>query len=185
MRGWDRVTVFTVGHSNRSIEEFVEILWTAGVATLVDIRRFAGSRKYPHFNPEPFAGSLKDAGVRYVAIPELGGRRKVTPETRNDGWRNVAFRGYADHMQSAEFRRGLAALQKEARASPTAIMCSEGVPWRCHRWLVSDALVVRGAEVLHLVGTGKPREHRLTAFAKKRGVELWYPPGAKTASVVR
>jgi uncharacterized protein (DUF488 family) len=177
-------TVFTVGHSNRSIEEFVEILWAAGIGTVADIRRFAGSRKFPWFGPEALAKSLNDAGIRYVEIPELGGRRKALPDTPNSGWRNVAFRGYADHMRSAEFERGLVKLKREISV-PTAIMCSEAVPWRCHRWLVSDALTVRGGKVFHLVGTGKPRGHRLTAFAKKRGTTITYPPGAKAASVVR
>lgn len=185
MRGYDGLTLFSVGHSNRSIEEFVELLWSHGVATLVDIRRFAGSRKFPHFNPEPFAAFLADAGIEYLPIPELGGRRKVLPETKNSGWRNVAFRGYADHMESAEFRRGLEQLRKAARRAPTAMMCSEAVPWRCHRWLVSDALVIRGATVLDLVGPGKPREHKLTAFARRRGLLLIYPPSKAAVSVVK
>ncbi|MFL5322137.1 MAG: DUF488 family protein [Myxococcaceae bacterium] len=184
MSSFRGTTVFTVGHSNRSIEELVELLWSAGVGTVADIRRFAGSRKFPWFGPEALESSLSDADIRYVEIAELGGRRKALPDTPNSGWRNMAFRGYADHMRTPEFKRGLAKLQREVKTAPTAIMCSEAVPWRCHRWLVSDALIVRGANVLHLVGTGKPRGHSLTAFARRRGDLLSYPPGPRAASVV-
>ena len=172
---FDGLTVFTVGHSNRTLEEFVPLLWAAGVATLVDVRRFPKSPRHPHFSSPVFGRSLQKCGVGYEWIEELGGRRRARPDTHNEGWRNKGFRGYADHMESAEFEAGLRRLVKVAQ--PFAIMCSEAVPWRCHRWLVSDALLVRGAQVFHLVGPGTPRRHELTAFARRRGTTVRYPSG--------
>ena len=168
--------LYTVGHSTRTLEEFVELLGVHGVRAIADVRRFPGSRKYPHFGEAALARSLPAAGVRYQPMPALGGRRRAAPDSPNTGWRNEGFRGYADHMQSAEFAAGLAALIELARATPTAIMCAEAVPWRCHRSLVADAMIVRGWDVLDITGPRAAKAHELTAFARVDGSRITYPP---------
>lgn len=156
--------IYTVGHSTRSIEEFLAILSSFGIATLADIRRFPGSRRHPHFSSDALARSLASAGIDYLHIPELGGRRTPLPDSKNAGWRNDSFRAYADHMHSAEFARGLARVF--AAKKPVVLMCAEAVPWRCHRNLVSDALVAKGITVLHISSASESRPHVLTPFAR-------------------
>lgn len=152
------LTIHTVGHSTRSFEELVAILDDADSWPLVDIRTYPGSKRYPHFNRAALEAEL---GNRYVHIPALGGRRRSTRiDSPNDGWKHPSFRSYADHMGTEEFREGI----EELEAIGGTIMCSEAVWWRCHRRMVSDALVVRGHRVVHL-GLGRPQEHRLTEFA--------------------
>ena len=171
-----RRILYTVGHSTRTLEDFVALLAQHGVGAIADVRRFPGSRKYPHFGVDALAASLPAAGVRYVPMPALGGRRRTHAGSPNGGWRNESFRGYADHMESGEFAAGLAALATLARAVPTAIMCAEAVPWRCHRGLIADAMIVRGWQVLDIIGPAAPKPHRLTAFAHVEGTHVTYPP---------
>ena len=168
------LTLWTVGHSNRTLEEFLEILTEAGIDTLADVRRFPGSRRQPHFSSEQLEASLEAAGVRYVHLSELGGRRKVKADSVNTAWRNASFQAYADHMESEEFAAGLERLLELARAGRTALMCSEAVWWRCHRGLVADRLKADGFEVLHLMGGGKVQEHPYTSAARVIDGELSY-----------
>ena len=170
------MTVWTIGHSSLPIESFLELLARQEIEVLADVRRFPGSRAHPHFNPEPLAESLSARGISYLPFPELGGRRRADPGSVNTVWRNAAFRAYADHMQTAEFREGLARLIAVAGERRTAIMCSEAVWWRCHRSLVADALKVRGIHVLHIMGGSKVVEHPYTSAARIVGGELVYGP---------
>jgi uncharacterized protein (DUF488 family) len=167
--------VFTIGHSTRSIDELVAVLRAHRVEALADVRLIPRSRRYPHFNDDALAVSLPDAGIRYVPFQSLGGRRRPEKDSINTGWRNASFRGYADFMQADAFARGLDELIQLARASPTAIMCAEAVPWRCHRSLIADALLVRGWEVIDIYDERKATPHKLTPFAKVQGTRLTYP----------
>ena len=169
-------TLYTVGHSTRSLDAFVNLLTRHGVACVADVRRFPRSRKYPHFNDEELARTLPRSGIDYVAFPALGGRRRTTPDSPNAGWRNEGFRGYADYMTSVEFLGGIERLAERASKSPTVIMCAEAVPWRCHRSLIADAMLVRGWDVLDIVGDADPSPHKLTPFAKADGTTITYPP---------
>ena len=176
-----RRTLYTVGHSTRSFDEFVGVLKQHAVRAVADVRRFPRSRKYPHFNDDALGEALPDAGVRYVPVPALGGRRRASADSINTGWRNEGFRGYADYMQTPQFEEGLARLAELAEGTPTAVMCAEAVPWRCHRSLISDAMLVRGWEVLDIVGEASPAPHRLTPFARVEGVRITYPAAAGDA----
>ena len=175
-------TLYTVGHSTRSLDAFVTLLTHHKVRCVADVRRFPRSRKYPHFNADALARTLPDAGLTYAPLPALGGRRRTLPDSPNTGWRNDGFRGYADHMTSAEFLGGIERLADLASQSPTAIMCAEAVPWRCHRSLVADALLVRGFQVLDIMSQTKATPHKLTPFARVEGTTITYPspesPGA-------
>lgn len=151
------MTVYTIGHSDRPIEELVEILKSAAIATLADIRRFPGSRRNPHFSREALEQSLPRYGVDYTHIKELGGHRKPNPDSIHLGLRNQSFRAYADHMMSPEFSRGIETLSRLRK--PVAVMCAESVPWRCHRNLLSDWLVHHGHSVVHLLSVSGRREH--------------------------
>jgi uncharacterized protein (DUF488 family) len=169
-------TIYTVGHSTRTLDELVEILRAHEVRGIADVRRFAGSRRLPHFNAENLAATLPPLGLTYLPCPHLGGRRKPDPDSLNTGWRNASFRAYADYMQTAPFREGLEALMSRAIETPLAIMCAEAVPWRCHRSLIADALLVRGWQVLDLMSATKATPHKLTPFAKVEGTRIEYPP---------
>jgi uncharacterized protein (DUF488 family) len=147
------------------------------VAALADVRRFPGSKRLPHFNAEALRASLPADSIRYVHLPELGGRRSRVPDSPNGGWENAAFQGYADHMASEEFARGLARLEELAAAEPTAVMCAEAPWWRCHRRLVADALLVRGWSVRHILTEGRAPEHELTEFAQVEDGRIVYPSG--------
>jgi uncharacterized protein (DUF488 family) len=157
-------TVWTIGHSTRSAEEFLSLLQENGIERLVDVRRFPGSRKYPHFNEPLLAATLPKAGIDYVHRPDLGGRRP-TADSKNTAWRNESFRAYADYMETPEFQQAAAWLIEQANEQRTAIMCSEAVWWRCHRSLIADYLKVRGVEVLHILGPGKTEPHPYTSAA--------------------
>jgi uncharacterized protein (DUF488 family) len=174
-------TVYTVGHSTRSSEEMLELLRWVGIELLVDVRAFPSSRRHPQFNRDALEGWLPAAGIGYRHTRELGGRRSPTPGSPNGGWRDTAFQGFADHMRSAEFQRGLGELETAAREAPTTIMCAEAVWWRCHRRLIADALVARGWRVEHL-GVGDDRAvHQLTEFAVvDPDGSLSYPPAQGT-----
>lgn len=167
--------VWTIGHSTRSLEALVGLLRAHGIRHLVDIRSVPRSRRNPQFNADALPGPLAGAGIRYTHLPPLGGLRRPRPDSPNTGWGNAGFRGYADHMQTAEFAAALEALRALAAAAPTAVMCAEAVPWRCHRWLLADALVARGEPVAHIVSDAPPRAHALTPSARVEGTRLTYP----------
>ncbi|RYZ23577.1 MAG: DUF488 domain-containing protein [Chitinophagaceae bacterium] len=169
--------IWTIGHSTRSLEEFLGLLHAFSVTQLVDVRHFPGSRKYPHFNQEPLHAGLAAAGIGYEHIVSLGGRRKPDPDSVNTAWRHPNFRGYADYMSSPEFLEGFARLEAMGRQAPTAYMCSEAVWWRCHRSLISDLLKVQGWQVLHILDAGKAKEHPFTAPAQVVDGKLVYGPG--------
>jgi uncharacterized protein (DUF488 family) len=168
--------LWSIGHSTRSLEEFVRLLQANRIELLIDVRTAPGSRRLPHFRKAELEAELPARGVGYRHLPELGGLRKPAASEANAGWRNASFRAYADHMQTPEFEAGLEALLRLAAGRRAAIMCAEAVPWRCHRSLISDALVVRGARVWHITGSGRPRAHSLTPFARAAGTEITYPP---------
>ena len=163
--------IYTVGHSTRTLDELMALLREHGVERLVDIRRYPGSRRLPHFSRDSLAAALPD----YIHMPELGGRRKPLPDSPNDGWRNEQFRAYADYMATPEFRAAIDRLVALASEKPAAIMCAEAVPWRCHRNLVSDELTRRGIEVCHITGPGKAARHTLNPMARTEGDHLVYP----------
>lgn len=165
--------IYTIGHSTRSLDEFVALLRENGIERLADIRRYPGSRRYPHFSRESLARSLPETGIAYEHMPELGGRRKPLPDSRNTSWRNEQFRAYADHMASGEFTAAVNRLLASDRL--TAYMCAEAVPWRCHRNLLSDELVRRGLEVVHIIGPGQTQHHVLNERAVVEDDHLIYP----------
>jgi len=167
------VAIFTIGHSTRSLEELVDLLKHHHVDLLVDVRTVPASRRMPHFAKAALKRALPAHGIEYMHMPELGGLRKPRPDSINLGWRNVSFRGYADYMQTDEFWRAIDRLA--SLPSRTAIMCAEAVPWRCHRSLVADALVVRGVEVRHITGRSEPARHLLTPFARVEDDRISYP----------
>jgi uncharacterized protein (DUF488 family) len=167
--------VFTIGHSTHTLEELAALLKRHGVECVADVRAYPGSRRLPHFNRESLRVELPELGIAYEHMPALGGRRRPQPDSPNTGWDNASFRAYADHLDSPEFAEGLTALRELAEARPTAIMCAEALWWRCHRRLVSDALVVRGHRVLHIAANGGLSEHALTEFAQVEGERLAYP----------
>ena len=159
-------TVWTIGHSTREADEFKQLLTSHSIATLVDVRSFPGSRRYPHFNKAELARSLESAGIQYEHNPQLGGRRRPSPDSKNTAWKNASFRAYADHMETTEFREGLDALLKLAVVGNTTIMCAEALWWRCHRSLIADYLKADGVEVLHIVSEKKTEAHPYTAAAR-------------------
>jgi len=168
--------VFTVGHSTRALEEFHRLLRANGVERLVDVRRFPGSRRMPHFSSEALERALGEKGIAYEHVEDLGGFRKPEPDSPNGGWEVKAFQGYADHMRTPEFAAALERVIVWARESPTAIMCAEAQWRRCHRRLVSDALLVRGFEVRHIGSDGRLEPHSITPFAVVQGERITYPP---------
>lgn len=153
--------VFTIGHSTREVEVFVRLLAEAGVTVVVDVRRYPGSKRYPQFGGEALAARLREAGIGYIHEVDMGGRRRPSPDSGNTYWRNEQFRGYADHMTSPEFRASFERLVGRAETERQALLCSEAVPWRCHRQLIADALVARGYEVRHLYDNGRVERHVL------------------------
>lgn len=167
-------TVYTIGHSTRGIGEFIAMLHSFGIVNLVDIRSIPGSRKYPHFNAENLQAALAADGINYIHIKNLGGRRKVLPDSENTRWKNAAFRGYADYMGTDDFRKGAARLEEIASQAPTAYMCAEAVWWRCHRSMVSDYLKARGWRVMHITDEGKAQEHPYTSPARVEGCKVSY-----------
>jgi len=158
--------IHTIGHSTRTMEEFSVLLRENEIATLVDVRRYPGSKRYPHFGREQLPQHLHDAAIAYVHEGALGGRRAPRRDSRNDVWRNPQFRGYADHMDSAEFQDALQRLIERAQSERQVIMCAEAVPWRCHRQLISDALVARGVHVRHILQPGTVKDHVLNEHAR-------------------
>lgn len=159
-------TLHTVGHSTRSADELLALLAQHGIGLLVDVRRYPGSRRHPQFSRDALAQSLAEAGIEYAHEPDLGGRRAARPDSPHTAWRVVAFRGYADHMETPEFAAALERLIRRAEEKPTVILCAEAVPWRCHRRLISDALVAKGIEVRHILGPGRADRHELDPNAR-------------------
>jgi len=171
----DALTIFTIGHSTRAIDEFIDLLRSNGVTQLIDIRTIPKSRHNPQFNPDALAASLRAAKIPYIHMKELGGLRRAQLDSVNLGWRNASFRGFADYMQTDEFAAALDRAIELAKERPTTLMCAEAVPWRCHRSLVADALLVRKIRVLEIVSAAEPKEHKLTPFARVRGTGITYP----------
>ncbi|HET6655374.1 MAG TPA: DUF488 domain-containing protein [Gammaproteobacteria bacterium] len=170
-------TVLTVGHSTRSFEELLALLQTHDVEHLVDVRTVPRSRRHPQFNRETLGAALGRAGIGYSHEKALGGLRKTRRDSPNTGWRNASFRGYADYMQTDEFAAGLERLLVLAQRQRVAIMCAEAVPWRCHRSMIADALVVRDCVVEHILSGDRRMPHALTDFAVVEGNRILYPAG--------
>jgi uncharacterized protein (DUF488 family) len=169
------LAVLTVGHSNRTWKEFLAILRAHGVKRVIDVRSIPRSRHNPQFDQKTLRKKLRSAKIGYVHLRRLGGLRHARRDSKNMGWRNTSFRGYADHMQTPEFEAGLLRLIKLARQKRSAIMCAEAVPWRCHRSLIGDALVVRGVGVEDIMSAKTSRQHSLTSFARVRKNIITYP----------
>jgi uncharacterized protein (DUF488 family) len=170
----ERNSIWTVGHSTLTIEQFFGLLSSFQIELLVDVRSFPGSRRYPHFNKEELRTSLTAVGIDYVHMPELGGRRKTRPDSKNVVWRNQSFRGYADYMETQAFREGAKQLLERARERRTVIMCAEAVWWRCHRSLIADYLKADDVTVVHILSQGKSEEHPYTSAAQIVNGKLSY-----------
>jgi uncharacterized protein (DUF488 family) len=169
------LNVYTIGHSTRSFEEFLRLLQANGIELLADIRTIPRSARYPQFNRTELEAALAAAGLQYRHFKDLGGLRKPRPDSLNTAWRNPGFRGYADYMQTAQFAVAVDQLVSAARAQRTAVMCAEAVPWRCHRSLLADALLVRDVAVLDIMGPSAPKPRSLTPFAHVDGRLVDYP----------
>ena len=164
-----------MGHSTRPVEDFIELLVAHHVTQLVDVRTVPRSRHNPQFNAETLPGKLAGVNIGYSHAPSLGGFRRPAPDSPNGGWRNLSFRGYADYMQTADFAANLASLIELARSDRVALMCAEAVPWRCHRSLIADALLVRGVAACEIVSPKRLQAHSLTPFARVSGEVITYP----------
>jgi uncharacterized protein (DUF488 family) len=169
------MTLFTIGHSTRPFDEFLALLRAHGVVQVADVRTVPKSRRHPQFAREALERALPEAGVSYRHFADLGGLRKPQADSRNTAWRHDSFRGYADHMETAAFERGVEELMAWSASGPTTIMCAEAVWWRCHRQLIADALVARGVEVRHIMSAGSAPAHSLTSFARVDGGRVNYP----------
>ncbi len=166
-------TLHTIGHSTRNFSSFAELLAAHSMRLVIDVRRWPASRRYPHFNREPLAAALKESGIDYLWRGDLGGFRKPQPGSLNTGWRVAAFRAYGDFMLTEAFERIAKEIEARAERSPSALMCAEAVPWRCHRRLLADAFLVRGWTVRHIMDDGC-HEHGLTEFAAVDGIRIVY-----------
>jgi uncharacterized protein (DUF488 family) len=169
------MTIFTVGHSTRSIEVFLDLLRAQGVKRVIDVRTIPRSRHNPQFNRETLPLTLRQAGIGYTHLPELGGLRHARQDSPNMGWRNTSFRGYADYMQTPEFEVGLDTLMTAGERESIVVMCAEAVPWRCHRSLIADALSIHGIPVEHILSATRTQPHTLTPFAQVHGRRITYP----------
>ncbi|OQW31494.1 MAG: DNA repair protein [Nitrospira sp. SG-bin1] len=167
--------LWTIGHSTRTIDEFVSLLKARDIQQLVDIRTIPRSRHNPQFNTETISRSLKKEGLLYEHMPQLGGLRKPKKDSINAGWRNASFRGYADYMQTEQFGRALDELMANSKERKTVIMCAEAVPWRCHRSLIADALVMRDWEIRHIMSEERADRHQLRSFARVKNGLIHYP----------
>lgn len=168
-------TIYTIGHSTRTIEQFLELLRAHGIQELVDVRTIPQSRHNPQFGKEALATSLQQAGIGYSHLGKLGGLRHASKDSVNLGWQNASFRGFADYMATPEFQAGLDELKSLAEKKTVAIMCAEAVPWRCHRSLIADALTTQGWQVLHIQSRKTASPHELTPFLKVQDGNLTYP----------
>jgi uncharacterized protein (DUF488 family) len=177
--------LWTIGHSTRPIEEFIRLIQAHDIQLLADVRTTPFSRRNPQFHQEALAQSLREAGLQYRHMPALGGRRKSRKDSVNVGWKNQGFRGYADYMQTQEFWNALEDLVETCHPLPVAIMCAEAVPWRCHRSLIADAMVIRGWTVQHIISGSSSKTHTLTPFAKSDAGRLTYPSESPSNSILR
>lgn len=168
------MTIYTIGHSTRSFEEFLGLLKAHGIVQLADVRTLPGSRRHPQFSRETLSAALVSHGVAYRHFGALGGLRRPLPDSPNVYWRNESFRGYADHMQSAAFGEAIQDLIGFAAGGATAVMCAEAVWWRCHRSLLADALLVRGVTVCHILGPAPAEPHQLCESARTEGTIITY-----------
>jgi uncharacterized protein (DUF488 family) len=166
--------IWTIGHSTRPFEELIEMLRSFKIEMVADIRSYPGSRKFPQFNKESLQITLPENGIEYIHLKKLGGRRKANPDSKNTTWRHLAFRAYADYMETEDFKEGIKELEEIALKKRTAYTCSEAVWWRCHRSMVSDYLKVHGWKVMHIMAIGKEQEHPFTAPARIVNGELTY-----------
>jgi uncharacterized protein (DUF488 family) len=173
--------ILTIGHSTHPEQRFVELLERHRVEAVADVRRFPSSRRLPHFNAGRLEASLRRRRIEYVGLgDELGGRRRANPDSPNSGWRVEGFRGYADHMATAEFEAGIERLERLAAQRRTALMCAEGPWWRCHRQLIADVMLIRGWEIVHVMPDGRLEAHRLTPFAVPEDRRIRYPPSQES-----
>jgi uncharacterized protein (DUF488 family) len=170
-----KLTILTIGHSTRTLDEFVELLKVYHVTLLVDVRSVPRSHHNPQFNKENLPDALKLADIKYIHMPEIGGLRRPKPDSVNLAWRNKSFRGYADYMQTKEFTEQLLKITALSRGNCLAIMCAEALPWRCHRSLIADALVVRNVKVNHIISKDSVISHKLTEWALVEGTKITYP----------
>ena len=177
------LVVWTIGHSTRTLEEFERLLQGHQLERLVDVRTVPRSRHNPHFNKTTLPAALRSVRIKYLHMPGLGGLRQARPDSRNTGWRNLSFRGYADYMQTPEFVVSLDQLIELAKHERVAIMCAEAVPWRCHRSLIADALLVRGIQAEEIVSGDRTRTHKLTPWARVRGKKITYT--AEAGAIVK
>jgi uncharacterized protein (DUF488 family) len=177
------VTIWTIGHSTRSLEDFLELLSAYSIEAVADVRRYPGSRRWPHFARDALDSALENRGLGYMWFPELGGRRTPSRDSLNTAWRSAAFRGYADYMATEAFAEGLERLINLASGLRTAIMCAESLWWRCHRGLIADVLRWLGFEVIHILGPGSTASHPYTPAARIVGGRLSYSaaPAARHA----
>ena len=166
--------IYTIGHSTHSLEDFIDMLQSFSIKLLVDIRSLPGSRRFPQFNKENLEISMEEAGIQYIHMIDLGGRRKVKKDSKNNRWNNDSFKGYADYMETEEFEQAIVKLEHIALEQPTAYMCSEAVWWKCHRSMVSDYLKAKGWTVLHIMGIGKVQEHKYTSPARVVDDNVFY-----------
>jgi uncharacterized protein (DUF488 family) len=167
--------IFTIGHSTRSLDAFVQLLQTYNIGLLVDVRTIPRSRHNPQFNHEILAEELPPHGISYLQMKSLGGLRHARADSPNIGWKNASFQGYADYMQTPEFDVAIQQLIDAARYKKTAVMCAEAVPWRCHRFLIADALTVRGIAVQHILSPTSIKVHALNPMARVEGTRITYP----------
>lgn len=167
--------IFTIGHSSRTADEFARLLEAHGVRQVADVRSVPKSKRHPHFSGETLAEFLAGRGISYRHFPALGGLRRPRPDSINTAWQHPGFRGYADHMQTDEFRQGVWALEQFASLCPTTVLCAEAVWWQCHRRLLADFLVVHGSLVRHILSTAEPKPHELSEFARADGDGVIYP----------
>lgn len=174
MESEENSQIWTIGHSTHPLDEFLNMLASFQIEQIVDIRSLPGSNKFPQFNKEALEKSLHQNGIQYFYLSQLGGRRKVNPNSKNTVWRNKSFRAYADYMETTEFKEGLAKLKNLSSKKRTAIMCAEAVWWRCHRSMISDILKAQGWEVMHIMGVDKAKPHPYTQPAKIVNGELRY-----------
>ncbi len=175
MRHKSALLVFTIGHSTRTLDEFIRLLKAHRVQMVVDVRTIPRSGRNPQFNMETLPASLKAAGIGYLHLAGLGGRRHARSDSANTAWRNAGFRGYADYMQTPEFEASLKELMELAKCQRVVLMCAEAVPWRCHRSLIADALLVRGVRVEDIMSATRSQPHHLTPWAHVEGTRITYP----------
>lgn len=181
IKSCDIEAIWTIGHSTRSIDEFLSLLAQFEIEAVVDVRSFPGSRKYPQYGKDALQATLREHGIAYEWFQILGGRRRTSPDSPNTVWRNASFRGYADYMSTPDFADGLQALLEVAKSSRVTLMCAEAVWWRCHRSMISDALCVRGIQVLHIMAEQHAVVHPMTGPARVTDGKLSYGPAAESA----